>query len=100
MRITYQIVQDQGSVLVQLCEGRPASAWDIPEPCASSITSVEVDDFGGHCFCDVVKLDDGRVILVTASGAVHEENAGLACIYPSLQDAYDGENESTLVLQS
>lgn len=91
--LTYTITEGQ---LVQLFHGRPQAAWNIPAP-SCDIARVFVEDMGGHCFCDAIELDDGRVILVSVEGPVHEETNGqLACIYSSLDAAYDGEENNPL----
>lgn len=91
--LTYTITEGQ---LVQLFHGRPQAAWNIPAP-PCDIARVFVEDMGGHCFCDAIELDDGRVILVSVEGPVHDENGGqFACIYSSLDAAYNGEENNPL----
>lgn len=94
--LTYQIIEGQ---LAQFQNDLRLGAWALPNggTIGGTIDRVFVEDFGGNCFCDVIVLTDGRTILVSIEGAVHEENNGMfACIYPSLDAAYDGENQILL----
>lgn len=94
MNTTYTI--EDGNTLVELFHGVPADAWEFPGPPAS-IANVEVGDFGGECFCHVLFLSDGRTIIKTLSGSVHDE-APRVYIYPSEDDAWNDTNG--LVLKS
>jgi hypothetical protein len=96
MSTTYTIAD--GNTLVELFHGVPADSWEFSEP-AAEIKSVEIGDFGGECFCHVIVLSDGRTIVATISGPVHDENPRVI-IYPSLDDAWAGDNGKNLVSQT
>jgi hypothetical protein len=83
---TYTIAEGQ---LVRLYFGVPETAWRLPDPQAT-IDRTFLGDMGGHCWCDVIVLSDGQTILVSDDGET------LACIYPSLDEAYGGDEYTTL----
>jgi hypothetical protein len=96
MTTTYTI--EDGNTLVELFHGVPADSWEFPGS-AAEIKSIEIGDFGGECFCHVIVLSDKRTIVATISGPIHNEGQRVI-IYPSLDDAWAGDNGKNLVSQT
>jgi hypothetical protein len=77
---TYTIAESQ---LVREFHYRPETAWYLPRGEGVTVVNLEVGDFGGQQFADVLTLSDGRVAVV-ADDYVH--------LFRCMDDAWSGDN--------
>ena len=77
---TYTIAESQ---LVREFHYRPETAWYLPRGEGVTVVNLQVQDYGGQCFVDVLILSDDRVVVV-----MNDE----AELFPNVDEAWSGTN--------